>query len=126
MENIILTPHIGGSTEEAQESIGRYVPGKLIEYVNTGSTYAAVNFPNIQLPLLVGAHRFIHAHENTPGVLAKINAELASHGINIVGQYLKTNDLIGYVITDVETKYDENVFKALKTLPGTIKFRVLY
>jgi len=126
MDNVILTPHIGGSTEEAQESIGRYVPGKLMEYINTGSTYAAVNMPNIQLPQLVGAHRFIHVHENTPGVLAKINSELAIHGSNIVGQYLKTNDAIGYVITDVEVNYDESVFKALKTLPGTIKFRVLY
>lgn len=126
MDNVILTPHIGGSTEEAQESIGRYVPGKLIEYVNTGSTFASVNFPNIQLPQLTSAHRLIHVHENTPGVLARINSELAAHGINIVGQYLKTNESIGYVITDVETDYDASIFKTLKTIPGTIKFRVLY
>ena len=126
MENVILTPHIGGSTQEAQESIGRYVPAKLIEYVNTGATFASVNFPHLQLPQLHAAHRLMHIHENAPGVLARINSELAANGINIVGQYLKTNELIGYVITDVETDYNADIFKALKTLPGTIKFRVLY
>ncbi len=126
MDNVILTPHIGGSTQEAQESIGRYVPGKLIDYVNTGGTFASVNFPNLQLPHLTNAHRLMHIHENVPGVLAKINSELAAHGINILGQYLKTNETIGYVITDVETAYDSTVFQALKSLPGTIKFRVLY
>ncbi|WP_286760563.1 phosphoglycerate dehydrogenase [Salegentibacter sp. UBA1130] len=126
LPNVILTPHIGGSTLEAQENIGNFVPGKIIEYINTGSTTNSVNFPNLQLPILQNAHRLIHIHENRPGILAEINRILAGHDINIEGQYLKTNETIGYVITDIDKKYDKKVIKDLKGLKGTIRFRVLY
>lgn len=126
MRNTILTPHIGGSTLEAQQNIARFVPGKIMEYVNTGNTYNSVNFPNIQLPFLKDAHRLIHIHQNEPGVLAKINLCLADYNINIVGQYLKTNEKIGYVITDINKAYSPEVIDAMKNIPGTIRFRVLY
>ncbi|WP_081212422.1 phosphoglycerate dehydrogenase [Salegentibacter sediminis] len=126
LPNVILTPHIGGSTLEAQENIGNFVPGKIIEYINTGSTTNSVNFPNLQLPVLKDAHRLIHIHRNVPGILADINRILADHDINIVGQYLKTNETIGYVITDIDKEYDKAVIKDLKGLKGTIRFRVLY
>lgn len=126
LPNVILTPHIGGSTEEAQLNIGTFVPEKIIEYINTGNTFSSVNYPNLQLPEFSASHRLIHAHENVPGILAKINSVLAAHNINIVGQYLKTNDTIGYVITDIDKQYNKDVIKALKEIPNTIKFRVLY
>lgn len=126
MKNTILTPHIGGSTLEAQQNIARFVPGKIMEYINTGNTYNSVNFPNIQLPFLKDAHRLIHIHFNEPGVLAKINQCLAGYNINIVGQYLKTNERIGYVITDIDKAYSPEVIDAMKQIPGTIRFRVLY
>ena len=126
LPNTILTPHIGGSTSEAQENIARFVPGKIMEYINTGNTYNSVNFPNIQLPFLKNAHRLIHIHMNEPGVLAKINQILANFEINIVGQYLKTNEKIGYVITDIDKAYSNEAIDALKHIPGTIRFRVLY
>lgn len=125
-KNVILTPHIGGSTSEAQVNIARFVPGKIMEYINTGNTYNSVNFPNIQLPFLKDAHRLIHIHQNEPGVLAKINRVLADYEINIVGQYLKTNEKIGYVITDIDKAYSPEVIDAMKEIPGTIRFRVLY
>jgi len=124
--NVILTPHIGGSTEEAQENIANFVPNKIMEYVNTGRTTNSVNFPNLTLPELENAHRLIHIHKNTAGVLANINKVLALHNINILGQYLKTNDLIGYVITDIDKEYNKEVVRALRGINGTIKFRVLY
>jgi D-3-phosphoglycerate dehydrogenase len=126
LPNTILTPHIGGSTSEAQENIGNYVPGKIMDYINTGSTSNSVSFPNITLPILENAHRLIHIHNNVPGILAKINQVLAENGINIVGQYLKTNELIGYVITDINKQYDKEVIAKLKAIEHTIKFRVLY
>lgn len=126
LPNTILTPHIGGSTAEAQENIGMFVPGKLMDYINTGSTSNGVNFPNLTLPTLENAHRLIHIHDNVPGILARINQVLADHGINIVGQYLKTNEQIGYVITDVNKGYDQEVIKQLRAIEHTIKFRVLY
>lgn len=126
MKNTILTPHVGGSTLEAQENIADFVPSKIIEYINTGSTTNSVNFPNITLPGLSQAHRFIHIHKNEPGVLAEINNVLAKHGINIGGQYLKTNDIIGYVITDIDKNYKEEAINDLKRVRGTLRFRVLY
>ncbi len=126
LRNTILTPHVGGSTEEAQENIADFVPSKIIEYINTGSTSNSVNFPNLTLPILEKAHRFIHIHENHPGILAEINNILADHNINIVGEYLKTNEKIGYVITDIDKNYQEDVIKDLKMINGTIRFRVLY
>src|SRR5579859_453215 len=126
LPNTILTPHIGGSTLEAQENIGNFVPGKLMDYINTGSTSNSVNFPNLTLPILENAHRLIHIHNNVPGILAKINQILAANGINIAGQYLKTNEHIGYVITDINKEYDKEVIKELRAIENTIKFRVLY
>ena len=126
LPNVILTPHIGGSTEEAQENIGNFVPGKIIEYINTGGTTNSVNFPNLQLPRLENAHRLIHIHHNKPGIIAHMNRILAANDINVVGQHLKTNETIGYVITDINKKYDNDVIKELKGIEGTIRFRVLY
>jgi len=126
LSNVLLSPHIGGSTEEAQYNIADYVPNKMIEYINTGSTYMSVNFPEIQLPELANAHRLIHCHENIPGILARINLILANNQINIVGQYLKTNAHIGYVITDIDKEYNKEVIKELRAIESTIKFRVLY
>ena len=126
LPNTILTPHIGGSTSEAQENIGNFVPGKMMDYINTGSTSNSVNFPNLTLPILENAHRLIHIHNNVPGILAKINQILANNEINIVGQYLKTNEIIGYVITDINKEYNKDVIKELRAIENTIKFRVLY
>ena len=126
LKNTILTPHVGGSTEEAQVNIADFVPNRIVDYVNTGGTTNSVNFPNLQLPLLENAHRLIHIHHNTPGILAKINLSLAEHEANIVGQYLKTNELIGYVITDIDKEYHDGLVADLKAIEGTIRFRVLY
>lgn len=126
LPNTMLTPHIGGSTLEAQENIAQFVPGKIMDYINTGSTTNSVNFPNLQLPRLENAHRLIHVHHNTPGILARINNVLANHNINITGQYLKTNETIGYVITDIDKKYSQDVIRDLKNISNTIRFRVLY
>ena len=126
LPNIIMTPHIGGSTEEAQRNIADFVPSRIIDYINTGSTSGSVNFPNLVLPSLENAHRFIHVHRNEPGILAEINHVLAEHSINIVGQYLKTDEMIGYVITDIDKNYDDSVISELKKIKATIRFRVLY
>lgn len=126
LPNTILTPHIGGSTLEAQENIADFVPNKIMDYINTGNTALSVNFPNITLPKLNNAHRLIHIHSNKPGVLAKINKVLAEHDANIDGQYLKTNETVGYVITDINKAYDKDLITALKKIEHTIKFRVLY
>jgi D-3-phosphoglycerate dehydrogenase len=126
LPNTILSPHIGGSTLEAQENIGNFVPTKIMDYINTGSTSNSVNFPNLTLPILDNAHRLIHIHNNVPGILARINQVLADHGINIAGQYLKTNESIGYVITDINKDYDKEVIAKLRAIDNTIKFRMLY
>lgn len=125
-DNVILTPHVGGSTEEAQFNIAQYVPARVLEYINTGSTFGAVNFPNVQLPDQKQVHRLIHIHKNVPGILAKINHILATHQANIVGQYLKTDEQIGYVITDINRQYDDELLDALRDITDTIRFRVLY
>ncbi len=126
LPNVILTPHIGGSTEEAQRNIADFVPNKIMDYVNSGNTFDAVNFPNIRLPKQQNAHRFLHIHRNVPGVMAHINEVLAHYEMNISGQYLSTDSEVGYVITDLDKDYNKEVIKALKKVDHTIKFRVLY
>ena len=126
LENVILTPHIGGSTEEAQRDIADFVPNKIMDYINSGNTVDAVNFPNIRLPKQNNAHRFLHIHKNVPGVMAKINEVLARYDMNISGQYLSTDNEVGYVISDLDKEYNKDVLKALKKIDNTIKFRVLY
>ncbi len=126
LPNVILTPHIAGSTQEAQKNIAEFVSSKIIDFINSGNTYLSVNFPNIQLPKQGNSHRLLHLHKNTPGILAQINQVLADAGININGQYLKTNESVGYVISDVNKKYNQNVLQKLKQIPDTIRFRVLY
>ncbi len=124
--NVILTPHVGGSTLEAQKDIADFVPNKILSYINSGNTVDAVNFPNIRLPRQTNAHRFLHIHKNTPGVMANVNKILAKFDLNITGQYLSTDTKVGYVITDVNKGYNKDVINALKNVDGTIKFRVLY
>ncbi|WP_149276073.1 phosphoglycerate dehydrogenase [Pareuzebyella sediminis] len=126
LPNVILTPHVGGSTEEAQRDIADFVPNKIMDYINTGNSVDAVNFPNIRLPKQNKAHRFLHIHKNVPGIMAKINEVLAKYEMNISGQYLSTDSEVGYVITDLDKEYNKDVIKALKKVEHTIKFRVLY
>ncbi len=126
LKNVILTPHIGGSTEEAQEAIAEFAAERLLGYLNRGDTTFAVNLPNVQLAEVSGGHRILHIHRNQPGVMAELNRELAHAGLNILGQHLKTDERTGYVITDVDRDYDPDALKALKTVAGTLKFRLLH
>ncbi len=125
-DNTILTPHIGGSTKEAQVNIGIEVSEKLVKYSNNGSTLSSVNFPEVGLPELVKKHRICHIHHNAPGVLAKINDTFSATGVNISAQYLQTNALVGYVVTDIDHASSDNAFEKLKEIDGTIKSRILY
>jgi D-3-phosphoglycerate dehydrogenase / 2-oxoglutarate reductase len=126
LPNVILTPHIGGSTEEAQKNIGQFVSDRLTKYINTGDTVLSVNFPTLSLPAQRDTHRYIHIHDNTPGVLAQINTIFASNNMNIERQYLKTSEEIGYVITDVAKTQEQNLLPVLTKIKGTIRVRVLY
>ena len=126
LSNVILTPHIGGSTEEAQLNIGLDVTSKLLSLLEKGSTNGSHTVPALNLPLQARTHRILHIHNNIPGVLGEVNSKLSSHGINILGQYLKTNDKIGYVVLDVDTRLSEEAFGLLKNVKGTIKTRMLY
>lgn len=126
LTNVLLTPHIGGSTEEAQENIGEDVSIKLFQYLERGITNGSHTVPPISLPPVDGAHRILHIHNNVPGVLSAINTELSKHNINIVGQYLKTNDAIGYVVLDVDNKLSKRALELLKAVKHTIKVRMLY
>jgi len=126
LPNVILTPHIGGSTEEAQANIGLDVTSKLTNYLEFGNSEGSHTVPPANLPPQAGTHRILHIHKNIPGVLGEINSRLSASGINIVGQYLKTNDAIGYVILDVESKISKEAFDILKTVKGTVKARMVY
>ena len=126
LKNVILTPHIGGSTEEAQEAIAEFAAERLLGYLNRGDTTFSVNLPNVQLAEVSGGHRILHIHRNQPGVMAELNRELATAGLNILGQHLKTDERTGYVITDVDRDYDPEALKALKTVAGTLRFRLLH
>ncbi len=127
-DNVILTPHIGGSTVEAQTNIGREVAEKLVRYSNNGSTVTAVNFPEVSLPEHPHNHRILHIHRNRPGVLSAINAIFSELKINIAAQYLQTNPEIGYVVIDVESEREESLVlkKRLEGIEGTIRARILY
>ena len=125
-DNVILTPHIGGSTVEAQANIGIEVAEKLLRYSNNGTTVTAVNFPEVTLPEHTGKCRLLHIHRNVPGVLASINERFSRHRINISAQYLQTNALIGYCVMDVDASASEIAIDELQTVPGTIRARVLY
>jgi D-3-phosphoglycerate dehydrogenase len=124
--NVILTPHIGGASEEGQKNIANFVPNKIINYINTGNTYLSVSIPNIQIPKQKNTHRLLHLHKNVPGILAHINTIFAGNDINIIGQYLKTDENVGYAITDIEKEYDNKILEQFKKIPNTIRFRVLY
>ncbi|MEZ5423961.1 MAG: phosphoglycerate dehydrogenase [Pyrinomonadaceae bacterium] len=126
LPNVILTPHIGGSTEEAQANIGEDVTAKLIKYLDFGTSEGSHTVPPVNLPPQAGTHRILHIHRNIPGVLGEINSRLSERGINILGQYLKTNDAIGYVILDVESKLSKAAFELLRDVPGTVKSRMVY
>ncbi len=126
LSNVILTPHIGGSTEEAQENIGEDVSNKLFNYLEKGITNGSHTVPAIGLPPVANAHRILHIHNNVPGVLSAINTTLSANKINILGQYLTTNDLIGYVILDVDKKLSTKAIELIKQVKETIKVRMLY
>jgi len=126
LPNVILTPHIGGSTEEAQANIGLDVTAKLINYLELGTSNGSHTVPELNLPPQAGTHRILHIHQNIPGVLSEINSRLSEKGINILGQYLKTNEEIGYVILDIDTKLSREAFEILREVKGTIKTRMVY
>lgn len=125
-DNVILTPHIGGSTSEAQVNIGSEVAAKLVRYGNNGSTTSAVNFPEVALPEHTGRSRLLHIHHNVPGVLAHVNERLSAAGINIAAQYLSTFEDLGYVVIDVDSAASESALEELRRVPGTIRCRILY
>jgi len=126
LPNVILTPHIGGSTEEAQQNIGEDVSNKLFQFLEMGITNESHTIPSLSLPPQEGTHRILHVHRNVPGVLSEINTTLSENKINILAQYLKTNEDIGYVVLDVDKKISDNAFKLLKEVKETIKVRLLY
>jgi D-3-phosphoglycerate dehydrogenase / 2-oxoglutarate reductase len=126
LPNVILTPHIGGSTEEAQANIGEDVSNKLFQYLETGTTLGSHTVPSLSLTHQEGTHRILHIHRNVPGVLSEINSTLSRHNINILGQYLKTNDEIGYVVLDIDKRLSNQALQLLKEVKSTIKTRLLY
>ncbi len=125
-DNVILTPHVGGSTLEAQENIGKEVGEKLAQYSDNGTTTSSVNFPEVALPGNKNVHRILHIHQNVPGVMNAINSIFAENGINISGQYLQTVEEVGYVVIDVAADASELALEKIKTVEGTIRARVLY
>ncbi len=125
-DNAILTPHIGGSTMEAQENIGFEVAEKLVKYSDNGTTTSSVNLPEVALPEHANAHRLLHVHQNVPGILSKINQVFSETGINIVAQYLQTNEKVGYVVVDIDSEYSDVALKQLREIEGTVRCRVLF
>jgi D-3-phosphoglycerate dehydrogenase len=126
LPNVILTPHIGGSTEEAQLNIGEDVSNKLVHYLERGITIGSHTVPELALPIQEGAHRILHIHKNVPGVLSAINTLLSKNKINIVGQYLKTNEQIGYVVLDIDRNLSKQALQLLKSINETLKVRMVY
>ncbi|TGG93252.1 phosphoglycerate dehydrogenase [Natronospirillum operosum] len=126
LDNVILTPHVGGSTMEAQKNIGAEVAEKLAMFSDNGTSISAVNFPEVALPKHDGKHRILHIHENVPGVLSMINSQLSDNGINISGQYLQTNEKVGYVVIDVDQEFGPLALEKLSLIKGTIKARILF
>lgn len=125
-DNCIITPHVGGSTMEAQENIGVEVAEKLVKYSDNGSSFASVNFPAVTLPAHPGKHRLLHIHKNVPGVLSEINNVFSETAINISSQYLQTNEHVGYVVIDIDVQYSEMALAKLNQITGTIRCRVLF
>jgi len=126
MDNVILTPHIGGSTMEAQANIGLEVAEKLVKYSDNGTTTSAVNFPEVALPEHPGNNRILHVHENRPGILSAVNQVFADNGINIAGQYLRTDEKVGYVVIDIDAQSSALALEKLSQIAGTIRCRVLF
>lgn len=125
-DNTILTPHVGGSTMEAQENIGVEVAEKLVKYSDNGTTISSVNFPEVALPTQDESHRLLHVHENTPGILTAINQIFSESHVNISAQFLQTNESVGYVVVDINASYDDDLLEKLKKVQGTIRCRVLF
>ena len=126
MDNVILTPHVGGSTAEAQENIGIEVASKLVRYSDNGSTLSAINFPEVSLPGHPTSRRLLHIHRNIPGVLSAINQVFSENKINIAGQFLQTNEAIGYVVIDIDAASSDLALEKLGHVPGTLRTRVLF
>ena len=126
LDRVILTPHIGGSTAEAQANIGLEVAEKLVKYSDNGTSVSSVNFPEVALPTHSGKHRLLHIHQNIPGVMSEINNVFAQNNINISSQYLQTNDKVGYVVIDVDAEYSDLALEKLQHVSGTIRSRVLF
>jgi D-3-phosphoglycerate dehydrogenase len=125
-DNAFLTPHIGGSTMEAQENIGMEVAEKLAKYSDNGTTTSSVNFPEVALPEHAGCHRLLHIHHNVPGIMSAINNVFSETGVNVSAQYLQTNDAVGYVVIDVDAEYSDVALARLAAIEGTIRSRVLF
>jgi D-3-phosphoglycerate dehydrogenase len=125
-DNVILSPHVGGSTQEAQENIGAEVAKKLVSFSDTGTSLSSVNFPEVSLAPHGGEHRLLNIHKNIPGILTQINSVFSENGINISGQYLQTNEKVGYVVMDIHSDHSEKALKALKSIEGTIRTRLLF
>lgn len=126
LPNVLLTPHVGGSTEEAQQHIGTDVAQKLLNYLESGITIGSHTIPELALPLQEGTHRILHMHRNVPGVLSEINSQLSKHKVNILAQYLKTNELIGYVVLDIDRNISSKALQLLREVKDTIRVRVVY
>ena len=126
LDNVILTPHVGGSTVEAQANIGIEVAEKLVKYSDNGTSTSSVNFPEVALPAHPGKHRLLHIHRNVPGVLAEINRVFAASQINIAAQFLQTNEAVGYVVIDIDAAHSDLALEKLAEVPGTIRSRVLF